>query len=198
MLSQMNDALIDSLKIDRSASVRREGRPAWFWIVAVVAVLAIASAIAWWFTRPAIAEVRIVRPEMVRVDGPAAATSVLDASGYVVARRQATVAAEVTGKLVEVRVEEGQPVEEGQVLARLDDATEQAQLDLAQALQRRAGQGRRRFGAARLFLNFENFLDTKQSNYAPVVLGPRTNPRFADIWAPMDGFIINGGVKYEW
>ena len=54
----------------------------------------------------------------------------------------------------------------------------------------------RRFGPARLFLNFENFLDTKQTNYAPVVLGPRTSPRFAEIWAPMDGFIINGGVKY--
>lgn len=54
----------------------------------------------------------------------------------------------------------------------------------------------RRFGAARLFLNFENFLDTKQSNYAPVVSGPRLMPRFAEIWAPMDGFIINGGVKY--
>ena len=53
----------------------------------------------------------------------------------------------------------------------------------------------RRFGPARIFLNFENFLDTKQRNYAPVVLGPRTNPRFAEIWAPMDGFIINGGVK---
>ena len=54
----------------------------------------------------------------------------------------------------------------------------------------------RRFGPARLFLNFENFLDTKQSNYAPVVLGPRADPRFAEIWAPMDGFIINGGIKY--
>lgn len=54
----------------------------------------------------------------------------------------------------------------------------------------------RRFGAARLFLNFENFLDTKQSNYDPVVLGPRATPRFDEIWAPMDGFIINGGIKY--
>ena len=54
----------------------------------------------------------------------------------------------------------------------------------------------RRFGPARLFLNFENVLDTKQSNYAPVVLGPRSDPRFTEIWAPMDGFIVNGGVKY--
>jgi len=58
---------------------------------------------------------------------------VLDASGYVIARRQATVAAEVTGKLVEVNVEEGLRVEQGQVLARIDDATEQAQLALARA-----------------------------------------------------------------
>ncbi|MBT3447894.1 MAG: TonB-dependent receptor [Bacteroidetes Order II. Incertae sedis bacterium] len=54
----------------------------------------------------------------------------------------------------------------------------------------------RRLGKSSLFLNFENFLDTMQSNYAPVVLGTRQNPRFDDIWAPMDGFIINGGIKY--
>ncbi|MEM1127673.1 MAG: TonB-dependent receptor [Bacteroidota bacterium] len=54
----------------------------------------------------------------------------------------------------------------------------------------------RRFGPARLFLNFENVLDTKQSNYAPVVSGSRMTPQFAEIWAPMDGFIINGGLKY--
>jgi len=54
----------------------------------------------------------------------------------------------------------------------------------------------RRFGKARFFINFENFLDTKQSNFAPVVLGDRANPRFPEIWAPMDGFIVNGGIKY--
>jgi iron complex outermembrane receptor protein len=55
----------------------------------------------------------------------------------------------------------------------------------------------RRVGPARLFLNFENVLDTQQTNYAPVVLGPRSAPAFADIWAPTDGFIVNGGVKLE-
>ena len=54
----------------------------------------------------------------------------------------------------------------------------------------------RRFGKTGLFLNFENFLDTMQSNYAPVVLGTPQNPQFEDIWAPMDGFIVNGGIKY--
>jgi outer membrane receptor for ferrienterochelin and colicins len=53
-----------------------------------------------------------------------------------------------------------------------------------------------RVGPARLFLNFENFLDTQQTNYAPVVLGPRATPTFAEVWAPTDGFVVNGGVKY--
>ena len=44
-------------------------------------------------------------------------------------------------------------------------------------------------------LNFENLLDTQQTNYGPVVLGPRATPTFAEIWAPTDGFIVNGGVK---
>lgn len=53
-----------------------------------------------------------------------------------------------------------------------------------------------RVGSARLFLNFENFLDTQQTNYGPVVLGPRAMPTFAEVWAPTDGFVVNGGVKY--
>jgi RND family efflux transporter MFP subunit len=58
---------------------------------------------------------------------------VLDASGYVTARRQATVSSKVTGKIVEVLVEEGMEVEEGQVLARLDDSTPRAALSLSRA-----------------------------------------------------------------
>ena len=53
-----------------------------------------------------------------------------------------------------------------------------------------------RFGPARLFLNFENFLDTQQTDYGPIVLGPRATPTFAEVWAPTDGFVVNGGVKY--
>jgi RND family efflux transporter MFP subunit len=61
--------------------------------------------------------------------GPA---TVLDASGYVVARRQATVSAKVTGKVEQVLIEEGMSVKEGQVLATLDPSTTSRQLDLAQ------------------------------------------------------------------
>jgi len=59
--------------------------------------------------------------------------TVLNASGYVIARRLATVASKVTGRLVEVRVDEGMNVKEGQVLARLDPATVQAALTQALA-----------------------------------------------------------------
>jgi iron complex outermembrane receptor protein len=55
--------------------------------------------------------------------------------------------------------------------------------------------GQWRVGPARVFLNLENLLDTQQTDYGPVVLGPRAAPTFADIWAPTDGFVANGGVK---
>ena len=57
--------------------------------------------------------------------------SVLDASGYVTARRQATVSSKITGKVLEVYIEEGMFVEKGQVLAQLDDSTVQAELNFA-------------------------------------------------------------------
>jgi RND family efflux transporter MFP subunit len=65
-------------------------------------------------------------------DAPGAG-SVLDASGYVTARRQATVSTKITGKVTEVLIEEGARVEEGAVVARLDDTEARAQVSLAQA-----------------------------------------------------------------
>jgi RND family efflux transporter MFP subunit len=75
-----------------------------------------------------------VRTVAARAAAPAGgAGSVLDASGYVTARRQATVSAKITGKVTEVLIEEGQRVEEGAVLARLDPTEAKAQLTLARA-----------------------------------------------------------------
>jgi RND family efflux transporter MFP subunit len=62
-----------------------------------------------------------------------AAGTVLNASGYVTARRQATVSSKVTGKVTEVLVEEGMVVREGQVLARLDDSIVRKEHSLAEA-----------------------------------------------------------------
>ena len=46
-----------------------------------------------------------------------------------------------------------------------------------------------------LFLNFENFSDTRQTRYDPIYTGSLANPIFGDIYAPLDGFVINGGFK---
>ncbi|MCY4095182.1 MAG: efflux RND transporter periplasmic adaptor subunit [Gammaproteobacteria bacterium] len=59
--------------------------------------------------------------------------SVLDATGFVVARRQASVSSKVPGKVTSVLIEEGMEVEEGQLLATLDDSITRAQLELARS-----------------------------------------------------------------
>ncbi|MGH8258349.1 MAG: efflux RND transporter periplasmic adaptor subunit, partial [Steroidobacteraceae bacterium] len=67
-------------------------------------------------------------------DSPAAAgTAVLDASGYIVAQRQATVSAKTTGRLRDLYIQEGQPVKAGQIVARLDDSNSRAALAVARA-----------------------------------------------------------------
>ena len=128
----MNDKTdrISALKIDR-ASATPQGSTRW-WLLVPAAVIVVA--VGWWFLlRPGAGAVLVETDTARRPPSIAAASSVLDASGYVVARRQATVSSKITGKVLEVLVEEGMRVEEGQVVARLDDATQQAQLAVAQA-----------------------------------------------------------------
>jgi iron complex outermembrane receptor protein len=55
----------------------------------------------------------------------------------------------------------------------------------------------RRFGPARVFVNFENVLDARQSRTDPLVTGTAAAPAFAEIWGPTDGFVANGGVKLD-
>ena len=123
--------LIDQLRIDRADSEptgRRWGLP----VFAVILTVAAFAGWRYWQYRN-VPEVTVVTPEPVTLSAANRRASVLDASGYVVARRQATVSSEVTGKLAEVLIEEGMQVEEGQILARLDSTTERAQLELAKA-----------------------------------------------------------------
>ncbi len=127
-MSQPTDDL-SALHIEREP-FRPEGRRWGPWIVLLVA-LGGAGAGGWmWFTRE-----RPIEVEVVAVTERAAGTqaSVLNASGYVTARRRATVSSKVTGKVIEVNVDEGMAVREGQVLARLDDSTIRASLGLARA-----------------------------------------------------------------
>jgi outer membrane receptor for ferrienterochelin and colicins len=48
-----------------------------------------------------------------------------------------------------------------------------------------------------LFINFENLTDTRQTKFDPIYTGSITNPVFKDIYAPLDGFVINGGIKFK-
>jgi RND family efflux transporter MFP subunit len=129
----MNDnaQLLRELRIDRREAPppARSRLP---WILGVVAVLLLVGAGAWWATRGGAPEVRTATARAIGA-GASGPASVLDASGYVTARRQATVSSKITGKVVEVMVEEGMRVEEGQVLARLDTLDAGAQRALAQS-----------------------------------------------------------------
>ena len=121
--------LLNELRIDRGADRPPGRRGRLYALAALVLLLAGTGAwFAWARTRPV-----VVQTAVARAAGPAGAGSVLDASGYVTARRQATVSAKITGKVVEVSIEEGMRVREGEVLARLDDTEAKAQLGLARA-----------------------------------------------------------------
>src|SRR5688572_11893606 len=120
--------LLKELRIDRDGRTPRTRRR-WLGVAAVALVIA---GVGGWlaFTRLAPTSVRTATAQTVAADTPG---SVLDASGYVTARRQATVSAKITGKVTEVRIEEGMRVEEGDILARLEDTEAKAQLALARA-----------------------------------------------------------------
>ncbi len=125
---------LDSLKIDRAAP----GRPssaARGWIVALALVAAVAAGAGYWlFLREQPIKVELATAVAAPAGGGGAqAAAVLNASGYVVARREATVSAKVTGKIAAVLIEEGMIVEEGQLLAQLDDQTLRPQLALAES-----------------------------------------------------------------
>ncbi len=101
-----------------------------FVIIAVVVLLGCA---AWWLTRPRPAIVRTIAASMGATTGSSGPRTLLNASGYVTPRREATVSSKVTGKVIEVLIEEGMKVEAGQVLARIDSLNVEAALRLAEA-----------------------------------------------------------------
>lgn len=119
----MNDksSLLDQLKIDRPPEVERA--PRWPWCAASgLAVLALAGTAGWLLSMRGV-PIAVATAQFAPADVAIGPGSILDASGYVVARRQATVSSKITGKVIEVAIEEGQRVERGQVIARLDVRT---------------------------------------------------------------------------
>ena len=123
--------LLKELRIERNKVPPPPPSRRGLWIGLGVAGALLLAAGAWFaFGRERAPEVRTATATAL-ASGGAAAASVLDASGYVVARRMATVSAKVTGRVKEVLIEEGMRVEEGQVLARLDPIDAAQQRDLA-------------------------------------------------------------------
>jgi RND family efflux transporter MFP subunit len=111
---------LGSLRIDRSVGAAREGNGRLLIYIAIAAVLVIGAGVGLWrWLGAKTIEVTTVTAE-ADSSGPSLGNSVLNASGYVVARRMSTVSSKVTGKVLEIYVEEGMEVKKDQVLARLD------------------------------------------------------------------------------
>ena len=122
---------LDDLRIERSA--RWEPEPGrWRMILIAIGVVVILIFGAWaWHRRSGAISVQTAAVRDFSVGG--GDRTVLNASGYVTARRAATVSSKVTGKVVEVLIEEGMKVKEGQIVARLDDTNVQTSLAVARA-----------------------------------------------------------------
>jgi RND family efflux transporter MFP subunit len=133
------NALLNQLRIDRTADVEDDGSTRRWVLIgcSVVLVLALGAG-AWWFmARPSgIPVAEAVAREIATGSGSRASSagaSMLDASGYVIARRQATVASKTIGRVTEVAIEEGQRVQKDEIIARLDDSITRASLAQARA-----------------------------------------------------------------
>jgi RND family efflux transporter MFP subunit len=123
---------LSALRMERDVTptVRRVRRPAWRWVVPVAVLLALGGAavalpVPWLLPRVETTTVQIVTPTQ--------ASTVLTATGYTYARSRAAVGAKIVGRVVELRVEEGDKVAKGEVIAVLDSADLSAALRQAQA-----------------------------------------------------------------
>jgi len=123
---------LGSLRIDRSAPAEGSGLGKRLIYIGWAAALVAAAGIGlWMWLGGTTTEVTTVVAE-AESTGPSLGNSVLNASGYVVARRMATVSSKVTGKIQEIYVEEGMSVKKDQVLAKLDPVNIETVLVMAQ------------------------------------------------------------------
>lgn len=123
--------LLNQLRIDRGPDEEASPPRTRMWL-GLAAVLLLAGASVFWFLGRGKATQVVVAPARA-IPTVGNSASVLDATGYVTARRQATVSAKITGKVRTLLIEEGQQVAEGEVLATLDDAEARAEVALRKA-----------------------------------------------------------------
>jgi RND family efflux transporter MFP subunit len=125
-------ALLGQLRIDREAPPV-DPRRARAWIIGGLVLLAALIGTGTWLALSGHAPLPVRTAIAQPIGGAGGNASVLDATGYVTARREATVSAQITGTLTAVLIEEGDHVKVGQVLARLDDTAQKATLAQAEA-----------------------------------------------------------------
>jgi RND family efflux transporter MFP subunit len=124
---------LDELRIERGAEREPESKTWMAVAAAAVIVLVLALVAMVWHSRSGGIVVHTAVARDLGGGGSSGERTVLNASGYVTARRAATVSSKVTGKVVELLIEEGMKVKAGQVVARLDDTNVKTSLDVAQA-----------------------------------------------------------------
>jgi len=132
-LSEIDPKLLSQLRIGGEQREDEDdgGRRRLWLALAGVAIVALIGATAWWLLA---ARTIVVQTATAIAPGSGGgAGAVLQATGYITARRQATVSTQITGTLTEVLIEEGVRVEKGQVIARLEDSGLRASLALAEA-----------------------------------------------------------------
>jgi len=131
-------SLLNQLRLDRPGNGRDSGAKSRSWVVATALAAALVAAgvgAVYWQSHQAITVSVAVAVPPAPSQG---STSILQATGYVTARRLATVSAQITGTINKVLIEEGERVQAGQVLAQLDDTSQQAALAQSQAQERAA------------------------------------------------------------
>ena len=121
---------LSSLRIDRTQPANAGGRRAITWVTAITVLIALGAGGWMWFFGKTLEITTAVAEE--ESSGPSLGNSVLNASGYVVARRMSTVASKVTGRVLEIYVEEGMEVKKDQVVARLDPVNSRTMLTMAE------------------------------------------------------------------
>jgi RND family efflux transporter MFP subunit len=121
--------ILSTLKLDREPEHEPQSRSR-LWLALGIGVLAIGIGAGLWrstLPRP------VVVHAMTVAGGGGTQGTTLNASGYVIAQQEATVAAEITGMVTAVYVTEGDRVAAGQVIAQLDDSAYQATVRQAQS-----------------------------------------------------------------
>jgi HlyD family secretion protein len=184
----MTDRDLSKLKIERGAGVASVRRRPRRWILAAAVAGALLAAVLGWGTFSN----RAIEVEIATVTSayPSQAFGLLNATGYVVAQRKASVASKATGRVEWLGVQEGSRVREGEVIARLESQDVTAAMEQAAAnvkvAQANLGQGRAELEEAQA--SFRRTADLLKKNFVSQAAYDAAEARFNKARAAIAGF----------